>query len=167
MEVAVRNFDDAFAALLANEGTYSNNPADPGGETMYGITKRVAVANGYTGDMKALPLDLAKAIARESYWTPCGCDQIDPNLAFQVFDAAYNSGVAQAARWLQVAVGVTADGQVGAKTIAAVRSQIWQNVAFHLLAQRLAFYTSLSTWPVFGKGWAKRIAANMQRAGGD
>ncbi|HIA2409759.1 TPA: glycosyl hydrolase 108 family protein, partial [Burkholderia contaminans] len=34
------SFDDAFEALMGNEGGYSNSPADPGGETMWGITAR-------------------------------------------------------------------------------------------------------------------------------
>jgi lysozyme family protein len=161
----MQNFDDAFAALMANEGTYSNNPADPGGETMYGITKRVAVANGYAGDMKALPLALAQAIARKLYWSPCGCDQYDPNLAFQVFDAAYNSGVTQASQWLQRAAGVTPDGLIGAKTVAAIRAQDWRGVAFRFIGLRLAFYAALPTWTTFGKGWTNRIANNLARAG--
>ena len=38
------SFDDAFDLLIGNEGGYVNNPADPGGETMFGITARVARA---------------------------------------------------------------------------------------------------------------------------
>ena len=42
------SFDLAFTTLVSNnEGGYSSNPKDPGGETMYGITLRVARANGY------------------------------------------------------------------------------------------------------------------------
>ncbi|MGJ3625940.1 glycosyl hydrolase 108 family protein [Sphingomonas sp. MMS24-JH45] len=35
--------------VLANEGGYANDPRDAGGETMFGITKAVARADGYTG----------------------------------------------------------------------------------------------------------------------
>jgi lysozyme family protein len=161
----VKSFEDAFAALIGNEGGYSNNPADPGGETMYGITKRVAVANGYTGDMKALPIATAEAIARKSYWTPCGCDNFDPNLGFQVLDASYNHGVKQANLWLQRAVGVNADGVIGPVTIAAVKSLPWWQVTFRFLSQRTHFYTSLGQWPTFGKGWTNRIGDNLDRAG--
>ena len=57
----MNSFDDAFDALIGNEGGYSNNPKDPGGETMWGITARVARAAGYTGPMRDLPRDTAKA----------------------------------------------------------------------------------------------------------
>lgn len=61
-------FDDAFTALIGNEGGYSFNPADPGGETMWGVTARVARGNGYPGAMKARPLSAAKQIAKTAYW---------------------------------------------------------------------------------------------------
>ena len=53
-------FDDAFTALELIEGGYSNDPQDPGGETMYGITARLARAYGYTGAMRDLPLIFAQ-----------------------------------------------------------------------------------------------------------
>ena len=38
--------------VLSHEGGYVNHPKDPGGETNWGITKRTALANGYTGAMR-------------------------------------------------------------------------------------------------------------------
>ncbi len=32
------NFDEAFAKVVGVEGHYSNDPADSGGETMFGVT---------------------------------------------------------------------------------------------------------------------------------
>ena len=64
----MKDFNEAFDALIGNEGGYSNNAADPGGETMWGITKRVAVASGYMGQMKDLPRETAKQIAKKNYW---------------------------------------------------------------------------------------------------
>jgi lysozyme family protein len=156
------NFDDAFVALIGNEGGYSNNPADPGGETMWGITARIAHGWGYTGDMKDLPLDTAKAIAKKFYWDPYQCDQFDPRVGFQVFDAAYNGG--KPAQWLQQAAGVTADGVIGAITTAAVRGADPLKIVILFNASRLLYYTSLGTFETFGKGWANRIAGNLRRA---
>ena len=56
------NFDEAFDRLLGHEGGYVNDPRDPGGETMWGITKRVALVNGYTGPMREMTQAQAKAI---------------------------------------------------------------------------------------------------------
>lgn len=152
-------FNDAFAALIGNEGGYSNNPADPGGETMYGVTKRVAQANGYTGDMKQLTLDAARQIAKKQYWDRYSCDQFDARIGFQVFDAAYNGGHPVA--WLQQAVGVQADGALGPVTIAAVKAADPVRIATRFLSYRLTYLAALGTWPTFGRGWANRIAGNL------
>lgn len=160
----MNNFDDAFTALIGNEGGYVNNPDDPGGETNWGVTKKVAVANGYTGDMHNLSKAAAKSIAKKAYWDALSLDAMDINVAYQVFDAAYNSGTTQAALWLQRAVGVVADGKVGPVTIKAVNATLWYTVVFAFLAQRTKFYTGLGTWPKFGKGWTNRIAENLSIA---
>lgn len=161
----MKDFNDAFDALIGNEGGYSNNPADPGGETMWGITKRVAVANGYAGAMKDLPKATAEQIAKKSYWDVIGGDSLDPNVAFQVFDAAYNHGAKQAALWLQRSVGAVADGVIGSATLKAANSMLWYQVVFRFLSQRTRFYTTLGTWPTFGKGWTNRIGENLEIAG--
>lgn len=154
-------FDDAFTALIGNEGGYSFNPSDPGGETMWGVTARVARGYGYTGEMKDLPLETAKAIAKKFYWDPYQCDQFDPRVAFQVFDAAYNGG--HPAQWLQQAASVTADGIIGAITIAAVRASDPMKLIMRFSAYRLQYLGNLSTWTNFGHGWANRIANNLIR----
>ena len=149
-------FDDAFTALIGNEGGYT---IDDGGATMYGITKSVALANGYTGDMHDLTLTQAQAIAKAKYWDAYQCDQFDPRIAFQVFDAAYNGG--HPAQWLQQAAGVTADGVIGAQTIAAVRAIDPLKLIMRFDSFRLKYMASLTVWPDYGKGWANRIANNL------
>jgi lysozyme family protein len=157
----VSAFDDAFTALIGNEGGYSFNPSDPGGETMWGVTARVARGYGYTGEMKDLPLDTAKAIAKKNYWDAYQCDQFDARIGFQVFDAAYNGG--KPAQWLQQAAGVTADGVIGSITVAAVRAADPMRIIMRFAAYRLQYLGNLSTWPQFGHGWANRIANNLIR----
>jgi len=161
----MKDFNDAFDALIGNEGGYSNHPDDPGGETMWGITKRVAVANGYKGAMKDLPRDTAKQIAKKEYWDVIQGDSLDPNVAFQVFDAAYNHGAKQAILWLQRAAGVNADGIIGPATLRAVNSMLWYQVVFLFLSKRTKFYPTLGTWSSFGKGWTNRIGDNLETAG--
>lgn len=154
-------FDDAFDALMGNEGGYSCDPRDPGGETMYGITARVAQAYGYTGAMKDLPLPMAKAIAKTTYWDALRCDELPAAVAFQVFDACYNSGQKEAAQWLQQAAGVYVDGHVGPLTVEAVGKIDPDKIVLRFDAYRLDFMASLPTWPAFGRGWARRIANNL------
>lgn len=156
------NFDQAFDLLIGHEGGYANDPRDPGGETMWGITARVARATGYAGAMKDFPRDAAKAIARAQYWNPVKADQLPDSVRFDVFDAAYNSGVTQAAKWLQRAVGTKDDGVIGPATIVAAQAA-GQMLAAHFNGQRLQFMTDLAGWSAFGKGWARRVAANLIR----
>lgn len=160
----VKTFQDAFNALMVNEGGYSFDPHDAGGETMYGVTKKVAVAHGYNGAMKDLPITLALSIAKTSYWDSCNCDALDANVAFQVFDAAFNHGSNQARVWLQQAIGVVPDGVIGPKSIAAINACSWQSVVFSFLAIRLKAYTTYGQWPNFGKGWSARVATNLKLA---
>lgn len=156
------NFDEAFDALIGNEGGYSFNANDPGAETMWGITAKVARRNGYLGEMKLLPRDTAKGIAEHEYWMPAHCDALPAVLRFQMLDAAYNSGAPQAALWLQRAVGVHDDGIIGPATLAAVAAAdpLRTGVLFDVL--RGEFMTDLPTWGSFGRGWAKRIFRNLR-----
>ena len=151
------NFDQAFDKLMGYEGGYSNNPNDPGGETMYGITSIVARANGYLEAMKDMPVDVAKRIYRANYWDKCQADKLPDLIRYAVFDAAVNSGVKQSVMWLQRSVGADADGVVGPQTLATVNSLNPDGILRRILSQRLVFMTSLAGWPEFGKGWARRI----------
>lgn len=152
-------FEQAFTALIGNEGGYSNNPHDPGGETMWGVTARVARAQGYTGPMRDLPLAVAQHIAKAEYWDRYQCDAMDPRIGFEIFDAAYNGGYP--VKWLQLAVGTKPDGKLGDITLAAVKAADPMMVIARFCAYRLTYYTSLSTWPNFGRGWANRVAHNL------
>ena len=151
------NFDSAFGQLMLHEGGYSNDAHDNGGATRYGITEGVAREVGYRGDMRELPLDLAKRIYRDRYWDAMCCDDLPASIRHAVFDAAVNSGVAQSARWLQRAVGVEADGVIGPKTLAAVKDTPPDALRCHILSNRLRMMTGLPSWEFFGRGWAKRV----------
>ena len=154
-------FVQAFTKLLGHEGGYVNHPNDPGGETNWGITVAVARQSGYTGSMRDLTHVQAKAIYRVKYWEAVKADQLPPEARYATFDAAVNSGVGQAVRWLQRAAGVADDGKIGPVTLAAISKLDGQILKSRMLAQRLLFMTKLSTWPSFGKGWARRIASLM------
>jgi lysozyme family protein len=154
------NFDKAFTDLIGNEGSYSNNPNDPGGETNWGITVAVARANGYTGAMQDMTMIYAKTIYAQAYWLSA-FDTLAYPVAFQLFDAAVNSGLSQAVRWLQRALGVADDGIFGSITLAAAQAMDPLKLVLLFNASRLNFMTQLSTWPTFGKGWARRIANNL------
>lgn len=157
------NFDQAFDALLGSEGGYSFNSADPGGETMHGVTARVARANGYIGEMRDLPLETAKAIYRAKYWDTIRADDLPDVVRYPAFDAAVNSGPAQAIKWLQRSADVKDDGVIGPMTLSAVNREPWR-CAVRMTAERLDFMTSLPQWGSFSKGWSRRIASVLKEA---
>ena len=155
------NFDQAFDKVVAHEGGYSHHPLDNGGATNFGITYAVARENGYEGDMRDLSLETAKAIYKKCYWDAVKADSLPHDLRFHVFDAAVNSGVTQSIRWLQRAINVGADGIIGPITLTAVQHAPGYVTAARMSGYRLSFMTGLKTWPAFGAGWARRIAANL------
>lgn len=152
------DFDTAFQRLLGHEGDFVDHPADPGGATRWGITERVARTAGYRGDMRQFPVEIAKQIAKHEYWDAVRADDLPAGVRYQMFDAAYNSGVRQAVIWLQRACGADADGVIGPKTLLAVKTQNVDVLRQRMLSQRLRFLTNLKNWDSFGKGWARRIA---------
>lgn len=152
------NLTQALKHLLGNEGGFVDHPQDPGGATNYGITERVARAHGYNGDMRNLPMSMALGIYDSDYWKPIKADQLPEALRFHVFDAAVNSGAGQAVKWLQRAAGVAEDGIIGPRTLSA--ASLVSPAKYSAI--RLRFMTDLKTWSTFGKGWARRIADNLE-----
>ncbi|MDE2419521.1 MAG: glycoside hydrolase family 108 protein [Burkholderiales bacterium] len=151
------NFDQAFEKLIGHEGGYVCNPADPGGETKFGISHRVYPLE----DIKAMTLDRAKFLYQRDYWGPAGCDAVPDAIKFDLFDTAVNSGVVAAIRMLQTSVGTNTDGIIGPLTLQAANSMPGPRLVARFNAARLAFMSNLPTWPAFGRGWARRIADNL------
>lgn len=160
-------FDAIIDRILAHEGGYVNHPSDPGGATNFGITERVARAAGYKGDMRKLPRATAVDIYRTQYWARVQGDKLPPEVAFQVVDAAVNHGTGNAIRWLQRVVRVADDGIIGPVTLAAVTKADPADLVLLFNASRLEFYASLTTFAQFGRGWCRRVAANLRHAAED
>jgi lysozyme family protein len=159
------NFDDAFTRLVdpQHEGGYVNDPADPGGETKYGISKRA-----YPGeDIAGLTLDRAKQLYARDYWGPAGCDGLPDLVKYEMFDLAVNTSApgkpATAIKLLQRAVGADEDGVMGPHTLMAAQTADPTRTLRRLEAARILYYAGLrpDLWARFGKGWAVRVANNM------
>jgi lysozyme family protein len=132
------SFDLAFRRTVGAEGGYANDPDDPGGETMWGITATVARAHGYGGPMRDMPIATAKAIYRAGYWDLIhldGVDAISPAIAAQIFDTAVNCGAGVPVKFLQRALNafnrqaldypdLVVDGLCGSVTLAALRAYL-------------------------------------------
>ncbi len=160
-------FEKAFERIIGHEGGYVNHPNDPGGETNFGITKRVAREAGYTGEMIDLTLGEAKDIYHTGYWLRARATAYHPAIGFQLFDAAVNHGIGNAIRMLQRAVGVVDDGLVGPITLKAIDELEPSVVVKKFAAERLRFYAKLNHFTQFGRGWTRRVADNLEFAVAD
>jgi len=86
-------------------------------------------------------------------------DDLPSGVDLCVFDCAVNAGVGRASKFLQQAVGVTADGQIGPMTVAATSAKPAEEVIDAFCNLREAHYKSLSTFATFGKGWMNRLGS--------
>lgn len=155
------NFDKSLVKLLQHEGGYSDHPQDPGGRTNLGVTQDVwedwidrAVSEA---EMKALTPAKVAPLYRELYWDRIKGDKLPSGVDYVVFDAAVNSGVSRAAKWLQTTVAAVPDGAIGEQTLKLVLLTNPQMLIDKYSANRLAFLQRLATWPTFGKGWERRV----------
>lgn len=155
------NFEKCLAELLKHEGGYVNHPQDPGGATNLGVTQAVwedwidrAVSED---EMKALTPNKVAPLYREMYWDRIKADKLPAGVDYCVFDAAVNSGVSRAVKWLQTIANVPADGIIGAETLKQVLLTNPLMVIDKYSAIRLEFLKGRSTWTTFGKGWERRV----------
>lgn len=152
------NFDTAFERLIGHEGGYVNDPKDPGGETKWGISKRAYPHL----NIAELTREDARILYKKDFWDQLRGDELHDGVAFQAFDFAVNSGMHTAIRYLQRAVGVADDGAWGPLSQRAAMNLTESDTILRLLAERLDYMTRLKNWPDHGKGWARRIAANLR-----
>jgi len=157
-----QEFARCVAQVLQNEGwgTYTNNPADPGGPTKYGVTlAALSHWRGHpctAGDVQDLGEPEALDIYRANYWHPVAGDQLPAGVNLMTFDCAVNQGPGNAARWLQLAAGVPADGAIGPVTLSAVKAKPPVDLIDAFKAERLAAYEQDRAWATFGHGWTNR-----------
>jgi len=162
-------FQNAVAFTLAQEGGWSDDPADPGGATMYGIT--LLVFRAWRHDPRTTPDELhaismaeVDAIYEGLYWNPVRGSSLLPGVGLAVFDAAVNLGVRRAAMLLQRSVGVTEDGAIGPDTLNAIIRVTPGTLLARLSGEREAFYRSCKEFPIFGRGWLARNQACFSAA---
>lgn len=171
-------FNEALSKTLQYEGGYSNNPADSGGPTNFGVTQAVARASGYTGDMKDYTVQAAGVVYKSKYWDIINLDAVDvmhAKLASELFDYGVNAGPATAAKALQEALNLlnengklfpdmVVDGAIGPGTLGAVKILDDKNrgddICLAVKALRCEKYLNIcrknQTQEIFIRGWLRR-----------
>ena len=154
------NFDKALACVLKSEGLYVNNPADPGGETMRGVTR-----NAWStwlkrpvedGEMAKLTVEDVTPFYKALYWDAANCGKLPGGVDYLVFDSAVNMGVGRAVRLLQQSLGCVPDGMIGPNVMNALNITPVDRLLTKFNTQKEQFYRSLKTFSVFGQGWLNR-----------
>lgn len=124
--------------IITAEGgdKYTNDPADAGGPTRFGITEKVARADGYTGDMRVFPRDWAERIYTKRFITSPGFGLIfnlSPAIGEECIECGVNMGPALPSKFLQRWLNafnqqgklwpdLAVDGKVGPGTASALSS---------------------------------------------
>jgi len=141
--------------VLSNEGGLSNDSADAGGLTNFGISQ-AAYPNL---DIRNLTRADAEAIYQRDFWR---YDAIEnQRVATKLFDAAVNMGPVKATRLLQLALGaieagpVVADGVIGSHTIEAINAADSDKLIDEYKARLAKYYAELNQ-PEFLLGWLRR-----------
>lgn len=169
------NYDTIFERIIGHEGHFQNDRSDRGNWTSGQIgvgelkgTKYGISAMSYPHlDIENLTLQEAKDIYYNDFWLRVKGDELHAALAYQLFDAAINHGIGNAIRILQRAVDVADDGRMGPLTHEAVRLRGTDDALKLFNAERILFFTKLSTFHLYGKGWMRRVAQNLKYAAWD
>lgn len=161
-------FNDCLTFTLQQEGGYSDNPADHGGATDYGITQGTYDNYRSTHGMPLQPVNSitfteVQMIYNINYWLPTLCASLPQPVDLCVFDTAVNSGPQRAVKMLQQAVGVEQDGLIGPGTLAATNALTPLAVATQFCDEREAYVRGIAasqpSQQMFLNGWLNRVDA--------
>ncbi len=170
------DFQQAFDLILKNEGGYSFDKDDSGGETYKGIAR---TRNGKWEGWKTVdllkqqanfPLNMEANTAlqtsvssfyKSNFWAPIGGDSIThQSVANSIFDFGVNAGVSTSAALAQLVVGVKADGQIGGKSIEAINGYDEELFLASFTIAKISRYVriveKIPTNKKFFYGWIRR-----------
>jgi lysozyme family protein len=166
----VADFAKAFERALLAEGGYKlhNVAGDTGGLTYAGIARNKNPqwpGWPYIDRGDTPPAELVRAFYRTGWWTPIAGDDISSqDVAFTIYSFATNSSAykrpAVAIKLAQLVVGVTPDGTVGPKTVAAINAMNPELFLAKYALARLSRYAAIvnkdRTQGKFLLGWVNR-----------
>lgn len=160
------DFLQAFEAMIVNEGGYRLHSVagDRGGMTYAGISRR---ANPHWPGWASLdagdtpPSEQVRAFYRANYWDRLRLDDVQSQrIARTIFDFGVNAGTGTAAKMAQIIVGVTPDGAIGPKTLAALNLADPDRFSLAYALAKIARYRDIvtrdRTQAKFLLGWINR-----------
>lgn len=164
------NFDTIIPWVFKDEGKLSNDKHDDGGITRLGIiAKDLATFRGISekearGKIASLEEAEVIQIYSKLYWGPLKCDDLPNGVDYFIFDSGLHSGIFAAAKWLQGALGVKADGKIGPITIAASHEVAPLTILGEVIERRRRHLKTRPDWRHFSLGWTNRVNKARDRA---
>lgn len=173
--------DALWTFIVSQEGsTLSLDTQDSGNWTsgvcglgeLKGSKYGISAATFPNIDIAAMTPGAAKSICMAHYWSAAQgtilCTMGTPALAMVLTDAIWCSGPGGAVSALQTALGITADGNFGPQTKAAIGKELAAPPLWGLpsgeacliadfLAERVVAESKLATWPRYRGGWVHRL----------
>lgn len=177
-----------ISSVVQVEGGFVDHRDDPGGATNYGITERVARANGYRGSMRNFPESKAWEIYNRQYIIEPGFGPLVESsygVGHKVVDIGVNAGPRRPSCWLQQGLNafnskgrdysdITVDCDVGPATMRAwtgLKRRRGTRLACELILKYLdgkqaAHYSRLADrsqrFETFMVGWFRTRIQNVQ-----
>lgn len=169
--ITVKNnetLENAFAR--AKKVGFANDPNDNGGATMVGVTigtyrsycKYKGKSTPTVQNLKNIPYKEWRDIIHTMYWNKWKADLInDQRVANMIVDWVWTSGQGIGIKRVQKILGVTADGIVGPKTIAAVNAKDPNELVKEVYNARLSHFNAIvkanPSQKKWLNGWINRI----------
>lgn len=181
------NYKIAAKITFEKEGGYVNRKEDKGGETIYGISRRYHSSwEGWSivDQTKAFCTEeegtreyeremtdhlkhnneihrLKETFYKKNFWDVLKLDSVEEQkIANAIFDASVNHDPRDAAKMAQRALGISADGIIGKKSIAALNEVYPPDFLRGFTKQRCDYYQSIAnndpSQVIFLGGWLKR-----------
>ena len=159
----------AVPKILKWEGGWADNPNDPGGATMEGITLNTFIGYRLKNNLPRPSKDDLRNISdqewfdvfKQEFWDDLRADEInnqsDANLAIDWFWMSWHA----ASKGIQRTVGVYPDGEIGDESIAAINAMDPEELFHAMKAARIAYYETIIRknphLETFRDGWTNRL----------
>lgn len=152
------NFEYFWNFLKFWEKEYVNNPSDPGGLTIWGISykshpKEVEMLNRLYKEGKKNQVEtIARGITKKLYWDALSCDSLTDKLDIVIADTSFLQGIGVAKQVLKE----TARDYL---SYYKVRNYTEESMFLVALLKRFDFLDDIrpALYEKFGRGWSKRI----------